>query len=210
MKSKKALIAAIAVILVCVSAIAGMSYALFSKYITVENHLQAGNLDVTLKRINLKYCILNGDGELEEHTDTQVKDFTNSTEDNVFGINSTDMRIVPGSYFEAEMQLDNVGNVAFTYNVLVKLNGEATALAQQLDVTVTHPNGNSETKRLSELGGGLVIIGTQTMKPDDNVQSFKVKISFVDDNGVNNLAQTSEASFDIVVACVQAVAQETN
>lgn len=211
MKSKKALIAAIAMILVCASAIAGMSYALFSKYITVENHLQAGNLDVTLKRTNLKYCILNGDGELQEYTSTTEKDFSNTTtgNDNIFDITNS-MLIVPGSYFEAEMELDNVGSVAFTYNVVIKLNGEATALAQQLDVTVTHPDGTTATRRLSTLDGGLVIIGTQTMKPTDEAQSFKVRMSFVDDNGANNLAQSSGASFDLVVSAVQAVSQEND
>lgn len=216
MKKKRVLLVSCSVIMLCICIIAGMSYALFTDSVSVGNHLQAGNLKVTLTRTNLKYSVLNADGELAETTVEEDLDLTTSSDNNAFGIDSTNVRIVPGSYFDADLALANAGNTAFTYNISIKLLGTSTELAEQLKVTVTHPDGTTTEKMLSELANGLsVAVGE--MQVTDTVQSFGVRVEFTedaaynanrptDDRMNNNAAQDATAAFDLVVTATQATA----
>lgn len=204
MKRNRILLIACSVILLCTCIITGVSYALFTDSISVNNHLQAGKLDVTLVRTDLTYCILNSEGVLETVTVTDDLDFTTSTEENVFGIDASGMKVVPGSYFVAKMQMGNNGNVAFTYNVSISLLEGNNALAEQLTVKVTHPNGSITTKKLSELTSGLTITAG-TMGKTDTVQEFTVAVSF-DDVNTNNAAMNKSVVFDLVVTAEQATA----
>ena len=98
MRVKKILTIYCSIVLICLTAIIGASYALFNQTISVGNHLQAGNLEASLTRTNLEYAVLDSEGVLTKTTvDTDV-DFTNKTKENIFGLNK-DSRIVPGSYF---------------------------------------------------------------------------------------------------------------
>ena len=219
MKKKRVLLVSCSVILLCMSIIVGMTYALFTDSVSVNNHLKAGNLDITLTRTNLEYSVLNEDGELAVTEVTDDYNFTASTNENVFGIDAKDIRIVPGSYFDADMEIANNGNVAFTYSVGISLIGDSNALAEQLQVTVTHPDGTTTTKKLSDLAGGLSI-ATGKMKVTDASQSFSVKVDFIDDVVANanltdgetpmdnDLAQTQSAVFDLSVTAVQATTQD--
>ena len=219
MKKKRVLLVSCSVILLCMSIIVGMTYALFTDSVSVNNHLKAGNLDITLTRTNLEYSVLNEDGELAVTEVTDDYNFTASTNENVFGIDAKDIRIVPGSYFDADMEIANNGNVAFTYSVGISLIGDSNALAEQLQVTVTHPDGTTTTKKLSDLAGGLSI-ATGKMKVTDASQSFSVKVDFIDDVVANanltdgetpmdnDLAQTQSAVFDLIVTAVQATTQD--
>lgn len=205
MKKKRVLLVSCSVILVCMSIIVGMTYALFTDNVVVENHLKAGNLDVTLKRTSLEYAVLDDDGLLKVTTVNDELDFTERTEDNVFGIDSTDVRIVPGSYFEATLEVGNNGSTAFDYNVEIKLEGESNSLAEQLKVIVTHNDGSTTEKMLSEIADGLSI-SAGSMKSSDNAQSFKVKVEFID-VAYNNDAQDLSCVFDLVVSATQATTQ---
>lgn len=218
MKKKRALLISCSVIMICVCIIAGMSYALFTDSVSVKNHLKAGNLDVTLKRTNLEYSVLDSEGVLGVTTVTEDLDLTESSSNNVFGIDSTDIYIVPGSYFDADLEINNEGNTAFTYSISIKMIGEANDLADQLKVTVTRPDGSSTTKMLSELAGGMSV-ETGRMTAGEAAQKFSVRVEFIDDveyNGSlspeasasdrmnNNDAQAKTAVFDLVVTAVQA------
>lgn len=205
MKKKRVLLVSCSVILVCMSIIVGMTYALFTDNVVVENHLKAGNLDVTLKRTSLEYAVLDDDGLLKVTTVNDELDFTERTDDNVFGIDSTDVRIVPGSYFEATLEVGNNGSTAFDYNVEIKLEGESNSLAEQLKVIVTHNDGSTTEKMLSEIADGLSI-SAGSMKSSDNAQSFKVKVEFID-VAYNNDAQDLSCVFDLVVSATQATTQ---
>lgn len=205
MKKKRVLLVSCSVILVCMSIIVGMTYALFTDNVVVENHLKAGNLDVTLKRTSLEYAVLDDDGLLKVTTVNDELDFTERTEDNVFGIDSADVRIVPGSYFEATLEVGNNGSTAFDYNVEIKLEGESNSLAEQLKVIVTHNDGSTTEKMLSEITDGLSI-SAGSMKSSDNAQSFKVKVEFID-VAYNNDAQDLSCVFDLVVSATQATTQ---
>ena len=216
---KKVVLASSLIIIVCAFVIVGMTFALFTDSVTVTNHLKAGSLDISLVRTNLEYSIINNDGELEAVTDDTEVDFTEFTTENVFGIDNSDVVIVPGSYFDAEMEIRNSGTIAFTYSVEMKLSGVSNDLAEQLRVTVTHSDGTVTTKMLSELTEGLpVAVGTS--KITDTKQSFNIKVEFVDDvvenSGLgegeeamdNSLAQSQTAAFDIVVVATQATAED--
>lgn len=223
MKKKRVLLISCSVILLCICVATGFTYALFTDSVSVGNHLQAGNLNVTLKRTNLEYSVLNENGELEVTTVEEDLDLTTSSANNVFGIDSTDIRIVPGSYFDAKLEIANAGNTAFKYSVQIKLLGDATALAEQLKVTINDANGNEiDSKMLSELANDQSIeIGK--MKVGADAQSFSVRVEFIDDVAYNldltedaepedymnnNDAQTKTAVFDLIVTAVQATTQD--
>ena len=99
------------------------------------------------------------------------------------------------------MRISNTGNVAFNYNVGIQLLGESNALAEQLQVTITHPDGKTTTKMLSEMIQG-VTIDTGELIRGGAAQNFSVEIRFVDVSG-NNAAQTQIAEFDLVVTAIQ-------
>ena len=202
MNKKRILLASCSIIAMCLCAIVGMTYALFTDSVSVKNHLQAGNLDIALVRTDLEYAILDNDGYLTTYSDDKDFDFTDGTKENVFGIESTDCKIVPGSYFDATLELQNKGNVAFTYSVkLVLIEGD-NELADQLKVTLTHADGTQTIKTVSELVNGLEI-EAGTMTTDTKAQAFSIKVEFVDGTS-NNLAKDQTVVFDLVVSAVQA------
>ena len=202
---KRAVLAACAVILLCLTVVIGVSLALFSDSQTVRNHLKAGDLDVTLTRTNLEYSVLNEDGELEKIVVPGRQSFTSAGTENVFGVNSTSMLIIPGSYFKADMEISNDGDAAFVYNVGIQLIGESNALAEQLEVTVTRPGQQPVTKTLNEMVNGVTIFGGEMLK-GDAPHTFTVEVKFIKSNDSainNNLAQTQIAEFDLMVSATQ-------
>lgn len=205
MKLQKVLLVSCAVILVCTVVITGMTYALFTDQVSVESHLKAGNLDVTLTRTALEYSTLNADGELVETRVNEPLALNGTVRDNVFGIDSADVRIVPGSYFDATLEITNDGNTAFDYTVTVKQLRESNALAEQLQVTVTHADGTRTVRMLSTLSEGLTVEAGR-MQVGETVQRFSVRVDFIDDTNVNNDAQELTAAFDLIVEAVQATA----
>ncbi len=221
MNKKRVMLISCAIILLCSCIIVGMSYALFTASVSVKNHLQAGNLEITLTRTNLEYSVLNDQGELAKTTNTERFDFTNSTEKNVFGIDSTDLLIVPGSYFDATMEITNDGTTAFNYWAIIKVLDESDEnLADQLQVTITDKDGNETTQRLDEFNNSQIQIGN--MKKGDQPQTFNIKVSFIESVAYNealpedaeqseymnnNLAQSKTVVFDLIVSAVQATSQ---
>ena len=216
---KRALIVSGSVILLCMTIIVGMTWALFTDTQTISNHLQAGDLTVKLLRTELTKTTLNAEGYLVEvpvqkATDKPVS-FTNPTDENVFGI-ETDEKVVPGTKYVATMQIQNESDVAFGYWIEIvctdKTKGED--LAKQLRVTV---NTGSDTYDF--VGNGLTVKGDNGTCVGElaigATGTFTVTVEFLDsdiaDNKIddNNLAQGDELSFDLVVHAVQATAAPT-
>ena len=108
---KKVLLISSSIILLCMTVIIGMTWALFTDTQKISNHLQAGDLSITLKRISLTKKTLNIQGYLVEEQvqkpDDKPFDFTNPTDQNVFGM-TADEKIVPGSKFVAEMHMATI------------------------------------------------------------------------------------------------------
>lgn len=204
MKRKRVLILSCATILLCMSIVVGMTYALFTDTVSVKNHLQAGNLDVSLKRTSLSYATLDENGVLTTVTNDTAYDFTETTEKNIFGLESEKVKIVPGSFFEATLQLDRHDSVAFHYSVAITQLEGSSDLAEQINVTITKNDGTTVTKKLSEMAGGETI-SMGSMDGTDTTESFVVRVEFKDDAN-NNAAKLQTVTFDLIVKAEQATA----
>lgn len=214
MKMKRILFVSCAIILLCMCIIIGSTYALFTDKLSVGNHLEAGYLNITLQRTYLEYKILNEKGLLEKTVNDEVFDFTDNTTRNIFGLEDTDIKIAPGSYFEAKLRVlndnskdaVNFSNVAFNYSVEIVLVKGSEAFVNQMQVTVTDHNGKSTTMRLSEIiNGNKFEVGT--VLAGEAGQEFVVKVEFLDDLDYtemdNDLVKGEELIFDLVVSAVQ-------
>lgn len=208
---KRALIVSGAIILLCMTIIAGTTWALFTDTQTVSNHLQAGDLKITLARTELTKRTLNSVGKLVTSApDTTRLDFSNPTDENVFGI-VDDEKIVPGTKYVAKMEISNKSDVAFGYWVEIKCT-DATAgehLAKQLKVTV-----NTGTDATAFVNDGLIVKGANDGYVGELLigesAEFTVTVEFLDsfvvENNIeaNDLAQGENLSFDLVIHAVQA------
>lgn len=208
---KRALIVSGAVILLCMTIIAGTTWALFTDTQTVSNHLQAGDLKITLARTELTKRTLNSVGKLVTSApDTTRLDFSNPTDENVFGI-VDDEKIVPGTKYVAKMEISNKSDVAFGYWVEIKCT-DATAgehLAKQLKVTV-----NTGTDATAFVNDGLIVKGANDGYVGELLigesAEFTVTVEFLDsdvaENNIesNNLAKGENLSFDLIIHAVQA------
>ena len=217
MNKKRVLLVSCSIILLCLSIVAGMTYSLFTDSFSVGNHLEAGELNITLLRTYLKYNVLNELGVLEEIVNDTVYDFTKETDENAFGLNAKGIKIVPGSYFDAKMKIvndnsdpnsQNYSNVAFDYSVEIKLVKGYNELARQMQVVITNHDGESVTKRLSDVYAEGYVFELGTLLAGEESQEFSVRVEFLDDSNYagmdNDLAQGEGLVFDIVVKAVQA------
>ena len=215
-KTKRALLVSSAIILLCMTIIVGTTYSLFTDRFSVGNHLVAGELEISLQRTHLAYKSLDDAGYLREITNNTVYNFTDRTSNNIFGLDAGNIRIAPGSYFEADLRVINdnsenanyYSNVAFNYSVTFVLLESNPYLAHQMQVTVTDHKGNETTMRLDEAANGHVF-ECGTLEAGEVGQDFTVRVEFLDDVDYpdefdNNLAQGKDLIFDLVVTAVQA------
>ena len=207
---KRALLVSASVILLCMTIIVGMTWALFTDTKKATNHLQAGDLSITLKRTALTKTTLNAQGKLvTSEPDTNPLTFSNPTDENVFGI-VKDEKIVPGTKYVAKMQIENHSDVAFGYWIEIvctdKTNG--ADLAKQLKVTV-----NTGADASASVNDGLTVGSSSNYVGEliiGATAEFTVTVEFLDsfvaENNIdhNDLAQGENLSFDLVVHAVQA------
>lgn len=207
------------VILLCCCLIVGGTYALFTENGKMTAHLKAGELDATLTRHSYKYAVLDEAGVLKETTGgSSDVDFTEPTNENFFGI-TKDMRIVPGSYFEAVMTVGNGGSTAFHYGVELKLDTayekHSAALADQLYVTLgtVEADGSRRVVKKGFLNdGALTLSQNEGLVPEASSQKLFILVEFLDESDErfgtesidNDLAQLGELRFDLVVTATQA------
>ena len=213
---KRSILLTVLTLMLCVALIAGGTYALFSDKVTLQNHMQAGELDVKLYRAKLVAKALNpATGLLTSGTpDTTIIDFSNPENNgvNVFGLTEND-KIVPECVYTADMLIKNETDVAFGYWIELVFDsslytGNNAELANQLEVTVTVTDENGEAKRLTDsaavFGSDTAPIGILTKEVGKDEATFTISVKFVGlDHAVNNKAQGGEIYFDIVVHAVQ-------
>lgn len=208
---KRALLVSASIILLCMTIIVGMTWALFTDTKNVSNHLQAGDLSITLKRTELTKTTLNTSGKLvTSDPDKTVVNFSNSTDKNVFGIVDGE-KVVPGTKYVAKMKIENHSDVAFGYWIEIvctdKTNG--ADLAKQLKVTV-----NTGSDASAFVNDGLTVKGASGGYVGELIigasAEFTVTVEFLDsfiaENNIdhNDYAQGENLSFDLVVHAVQA------
>ena len=214
MNRKRVLAVSCALILLCITIVAGMTYALFSETETVHNHLQAGDLSISLKRTDLKYKILDEKGSLTELTAGELV-LSKRSDANVFGLGDN-VLIAPGSYFDAGFEIKNTGDVVFDYSVTLKFLEDTDvnlAFARQLKVTLTSDALTEPViKTLDEFAGGYHVAMGKMQVGDDPV-NFRVRVDFVDDAEIevdpedaplyNNEAKNDTVLFDLTVVAIQ-------
>ena len=219
---KRTLLVSGSVILLCMTFVIGMTVALFTDKAVVNNHLKAGDLNVTLLRTKLDtYSVDKNTGFLHNTpTNTETVDFSTPTARNVFDIVKGQDLIVPCSWYEATMEIGNntiyaTSDVAFSYWIEIKLDTKDLSekeiqdlkLDEQIKITVTSKLGTSEEKsEWQTLDKGLTIGSEQgpiSTVAKGSSESFKVKMEFLDVDD-NNLAKTQSLNFDLIVHAVQA------
>ena len=196
---KRALLVSGAVVLLCLTTIIGMTFALFTDDEVVRNHLKAGDLDITLVRTKLTSTYLTNRGLLSTFTDSEEKDFTNDTDENVFSLDGA--VVVPQSKYIAEMKVINNSDVAFAYWIEIVYTGDdGVELSDQLSITVDA----EESKLLSE---GLTVGSEEepiAVLAVGDSGDFSVTVEFLDlPSAVNDAAQGDDVTFDLVVHAVQ-------
>ena len=212
---RRRLLLSIMLIMLSVSIIAGGTYALFSDQVTLTNHLQAGTLDITLTRTNLKTKTLDPDtGFLVENENTKHIDFSkpadpndpNAENKNVFDMVEGDL-IVPGCKYSAEMQISNNSDVAFGYWLKIVFDDTVDlTLADQILITVTTADQSKSISKMLSASKGLIGAEDNPIEILAKTGSalFTVSNEFCDlDHSVNNNAKSKSFSFDLEVHAVQ-------
>lgn len=200
------LLVACLTIMLCTATIVGGTYALWSDTVTTTNHLAAGKLEVTLTRTGLVKHMLGSDGRMTDVTDTNSVEIADDA--NFFGIESGEL-IAPTASYAAKLKLANSGSVAVNYSVNITLKDTSDSdLASQLKVyigtiddqgRVAYDNG----KTLAECQDGYSVC-SESLNVNAYVE-FWVKVEFVNNDAINNDAQSQQASFDLVVVANQKV-----
>jgi hypothetical protein len=157
-------------------------------------------------RTNLKTRSLNNQtGFLVQTEDPEDVNFSEPQDRSVFDIVKNETLVVPGCWYEAEMQIINNADVAFGYWFEIVFDDTVDlTLAEQLKITVTTVDG--------ETSGMLNKSAGQIGKEDEPVgvlaktgsQLFTIKLEFCDlDHSVNNNAKGASFDFDVIVHAVQ-------
>lgn len=186
-------------VLACGGGLAVATYALFNDRTETENHLQAGNLDAELWLMQSEELVYDSKSgtmvEKSDDTPVNISDVT-LAEKSLFDIQG----FLPGSYRQVDLQLRNVGDLAFTYSidfVNVVAEGEnSKALLQQIQVTYT--NGEDSVSfplAEKEFAVTTPVVGSQNA-------DFSIKAEFLSGDN-NNIAMGGSVSFDIVVEATQ-------
>ncbi len=218
-KKGRTLLSASVLMMLAAGVLVGGTYALFTDTAKITNHLQAGNLNISLLRTKLTKKTLDDLGYLKEETDTTIVDFSGVNETNMFGL-SEDEVIVPTSSFTADLKLINgkvsadystitPSSVAFKYNVKIVVDSSSDAdLISQLNVVVKQGDTEVKNQTLDSFDNNVVLEGV--MDKEDEFTTFSVQLNFVNlEPSENNKAQDKEATFDLVIEAVQLVDNPT-
>ncbi|MBR1867492.1 MAG: SipW-dependent-type signal peptide-containing protein [Clostridia bacterium] len=212
-----AIILALIAIILSATLITASTFALFSDQVRIQNHLQAGNLKITLARTAYSYSILDEDGYLKTTGKTGRRDLIGDIT-NVFEL-PDDALIVPTSELSATFDIENNDDVAFVYTVqLLVFDEEHNEIAaedyenyhllDQLELKL-EGNGQTITEKLSADKDRDFIIEGTTITVDQK-DSFTVKLSFLNlEDDENNKAQNDNVYFDIVIHAVQSTTRPT-
>lgn len=166
------------------------------------SHLRGG-ADLTLTRESLQTRGLNGQGYMEETSDSDPEDFTRANEKNIFGVTG-DTVMLPGCAFTAEMTVrsDPKTPKPFAYWLGIEVKGEPNELFKRLKLTVTVDGGEPKS---AFLGDGLSI-GSEREPlariTEGAESSFTVRVEFDRNVTDGGNAQNEWAVFDLVVYAV--------
>jgi hypothetical protein len=195
--------------LVSTTSIAGLTtFALYSDEAKNNGHINAGNLQVEFTRTKLFGLVPNEqNGLLEEMEDNTVVDLKTDTND-IFTIKNA----VPGMSITAELELKNLGSVAFnSYVKIVDLTlgdgdiaSASESLAEQLDIYLYTLDENNQKVgsnfKLSEYASSDATLEFSLINNGDS-QKFYIDASL--DSSVGNEVQNGQVTFDVHVDATQ-------
>ena len=183
-------------------------YAFFAENLVLLNHLEAGDLEVSLVRTDLKGKVYGEGGNLQDYHNPGRIDFSTPTDYNLFDLED-ETYVVPGSQYIATMEVINDGDVTFGYYVEILVDKSSSEeLCEQLQVTVTCGDKtiNTTLKDLNLGGEGdyLAILDLGC------ISTFTVEIYFIDDSDINNDAMDKKVYFDLVVHAQQVTSSQNS
>lgn len=196
---KKALISSILTIALCLSLIAGSTFALFTSESKVNVAVSAGNVDVVATLGGLRTWSF--DAEQPEGR------FENDGSAEINGAELILERMTPGDKAELVLQIDNNSNVNIQYRIVMKASGAlAPALIARATIEgVEYDMTDGSTVWRSVAAEDDIADVTVTVEfPGD-----KDDISFGDENS-DNIYMNESASISLTVEAVQGNAQTSD
>lgn len=196
---KKVLMSSIVTIVLCLTLIAGSTYALFTSESNVNVAVTSGK--VVVKAVASDFIYESEFGSVLPES-INNNNFRYDDDSNIITIG----RMVPGDYVQFNITVTNYSNVSVDYTPAITLVDDG-GLWEALDVTFT-VHGETETE-LTE-NGWEGTTGTLAGTEDANgvtVQVITVKIAFTNDTADQNVYQNKGCSFAYKVTAVQANAQ---
>lgn len=197
-KTKTALASA-GILVVSAALVVGATWAFFTDNVTVNNHIEVGDLSIGLSRVSYLSKELQSDGTLAEtDEDTTVVDLLKDPKE-LFRVENA----VPGCWYQAKIKISNLGSVSVDYGARF-LVGELTdpediAFSKQMQLTVTTSADASTSFTLDKAAD--VDIGNLLAGSED---TFTVKAEFLASED-NNAAQKGSLDFDLQVYAAQAI-----
>lgn len=190
----------VVLVLALVAGLMVATYALFSDQTRVNNHLQAGTLQIELYRTNLTYTDYDAEGG--KITVDEDVNLTTASEATVFA----SANYFPGMVQTAELKIVNNGSLPFDYELSFTIDEEnaQSPLAELIFVKVTDADGKvvtAEKTTLADMAKTPVDIGSMNGTAGES-ETFTVEISF--DENANDSVQQAEIYFDILVTATQA------
>ncbi len=204
-KRIRAVMLSMVTVCLCLALVIGGTYALFSDQVTVQNHLQAGKLEVGLFRVGYTANELTEDGVLSEgETDKERLELTDTTTEDITLFSVTDA--VPGCWYRVDLEVANNGNIAFNYGVRMIWDRESATpeqvkFAGQMQITVEVGDVQKAQFFLSDAAAAEDIdLGSIFAKGE--AQQFTVTAKFMDSDE-NNDVQKISLEFDLQVFATQ-------
>ena len=202
-KSSKIFLLSCVTVLLCLTLLIATLYTMHVNEMTLVNHLNAGDLEITLVRTELTGKVYGSDGLMHDYSNTNRVDFSNPTEANLFDL-TEETYFVPGMEYKATLAVENNSDTVFGYYVELLVSDESSKeLCDQLQVVIS--SGDKKVSgKLSDLFLGsendyvsIVELGASS--------SLTVEIYFVDDSNINNNVMNEKVYFDLVVHANQIV-----
>lgn len=172
---KKVLLTSILTIAICLSLIAGSTFALFTSESKVNIVATSGNVEVDATVSNIdkgsSLGVMLNETAISFDDDTNVITLTN---------------IVPGDYVEFDIVVENKSNVAVDFTTVIEKlsdNGLWEALVVEIDGEV--------------YDGSTITSDKATLRVGDDPDTVHVRISFPEDKGNAYMNKTCEISYRI-------------
>ena len=155
---KKALVSSILTIALCLSLIAGSTFALFTDSKTVNIAVTSGDVEVAAKMDS--FALYSAQGPVGEHSDKYLKDehgayyehinpntgyFINGGYVENDGANLEIFKITPGDRVDININVKNTGDVAMRYRYIVKIAEDDSKTLSRGMVLTTHAGKDYES-----------------------------------------------------------------